>query len=144
VIFGNGTNGRDFTYVTETARGIVLAAQADALLGRTVNLAYGRMVTIREVAHAVARACGRPDIEPVFIEPRPGDVIALQADTALARELAGFTANIEFAEGLGRYVAWFREHHPDPTKLLEAEVRNWHLPADQEPTAVERSPSEAA
>jgi UDP-glucose 4-epimerase len=143
VIFGNGTNGRDFTYVTETARGIALSAQADALLGRTVNLAYGRMVTIREVAHAVARACGRPDIEPVFVEPRPGDVIALQADTALARELLGFTAEIEFADGLCRYVDWFREHHPDPAKLLEAEVRNWHLPAGQEPKAVERSPSEA-
>jgi UDP-glucose 4-epimerase len=129
VIFGNGTNGRDFTYVTESARGIALAAGADALLGRAVNLAYGKMVTIREVAHAVAQACGRLDIEPKFIEPRPGDVMVLQADTTLARDLLGFTATIDFAEGLRRYVAWFRDHHPDPASLFEADVRNWRLPA---------------
>lgn len=144
VIFGDGTNGRDFTYVTETARGIALAAHSDALVGRTVNLAYGKMVTIREVAHAVAHACGRPDLEPVFFEPRPGDVMALQADTTLAREALGFVAAIDFGEGLRRYVEWFRQHHPDPANLLEAEVRNWHLPADEGPKAVERSPGEAA
>lgn len=144
VIFGDGANGRDFTYVTETARGIALAARADALLGRTVNLAYGKMVTIREVAHAVVRACGRPDLEPVFIEPRPGDVMALQADTGLARDLLGFTATIDFAEGLHRYVDWFRQHHPDPASLLEAEVRNWQLPTDEAPRVATRSPSASA
>lgn len=139
VIFGNGANGRDFTYVTETARGIALAGQADALLGRTVNLAYGKMVTVREVAQAVVRACGQPHLEPVFIEPRPGDVMALQADTSLARDVLGFTAAIDFAEGLGRYIDWFRQHHPDPASLLEAEVRNWRLPTDEVPKAVARS-----
>jgi UDP-glucose 4-epimerase len=144
VIFGNGTNARDFTYVTETARGIALAAQADALIGRTVNLAYGKMVTIRDVADAVAHVCGRPDLKPVFIEPRPGDVMALQADTTLARGHLGFTATIDFAEGLRRYVDWFREHRPDPAALLEGEIRNWRLPEDEEVKVVERSPSEAA
>ena len=46
VIFGGGDNGRDFTYVTDTARGIALAADCDALLGRTVNIARGKMITI--------------------------------------------------------------------------------------------------
>jgi UDP-glucose 4-epimerase len=141
VIFGNGTNGRDFTYVTETAHGIALAVRADALIGRTVNLAYGKMVTIRDVAHAVARTCGRPDLEPKFIEPRPGDVVALQADTALARRHLGFAAKIDFEEGLRRYIGWFRERYPDPSRLFEAEVRNWQLPADEEAA---KSPSEAA
>lgn len=144
VIFGSGANGRDFTYVTETARGIAMAAQADVLVGRTVNLAYGKMVTIREVAHAVAHACDRPDLEPVFMEPRPGDVVALQADTGLARDVLGFSATIDFAEGLRRYVDWFRRHHPDPAGLLEAEVRNWRLPTDEAPKVVARSSSPSA
>jgi UDP-glucose 4-epimerase len=59
VIFGTGENGRDFTYVTETARGIALAAGCDALIGRAVNIAYGEMVTVRQVAEATARLCGR-------------------------------------------------------------------------------------
>lgn len=129
VIFGTGENGRDFTYVTETARGLAAAGDCDALVGRAVNLAYGRMVTIREVAEVVARECGRPDLQPIHTDPRPGDVIALQADTRLACELLGFHAVIDFESGIGRYVEWFRSRHNDLAALVESELRNWEMPA---------------
>jgi UDP-glucose 4-epimerase len=130
VIFGTGENGRDFTYVTETVRGIALAASCDALVGRAVNIAYGEMVTVRQVAEAIARLCGRPGLQPRFIEARPGDVRALRADTRLAREILGFAAEVKFEEGLRRYIDWFRVAHPDPAALLEDDIRNWRLPAD--------------
>jgi UDP-glucose 4-epimerase len=130
VIFGTGENGRDFTYVTETARGIALAASCDALIGRAVNVAYGEMVTVRQVAEAIGLLCGRPGFAPMFIEARPGDVRALRADTRLARETLGFSAEVKFEEGLRRYIDWFRATHPDPAALLENDLRNWRLPAD--------------
>jgi UDP-glucose 4-epimerase len=130
VIFGTGENGRDFTYVTETVRGIALAASCDALVGRVVNVAYGEMVRVRQVAEAIARLCGKPDLAPRFIEPRPGDVRALRADIRLARETLGFAAEVKFEEGLRRYIDWFRATHPDPAALLENDIRNWRLPAD--------------
>lgn len=129
VIFGDGKGGRDFTYVTEIAAGIMLAAQSDALIGRVVNLAYGKMITISEVAAAVLRACGRTDLSPQHIDPRPGDVIALQADTARAREILDFRAVIEFEQGLLRYLEWFRRQYPTPSALLEERLQNWELPA---------------
>jgi UDP-glucose 4-epimerase len=129
VVFGDGSNGRDFTYVTEIAAGLVLAAQCDALLGRVANLAYGRMITISEVAAAVLRACDRPDLAPHYDAPRPGDVIALQADTARAQELFGFRATIDFERGLRDYVQWFRSRYSDPSSLLEERLQNWELPA---------------
>jgi UDP-glucose 4-epimerase len=125
VIFGSGANGRDFTYVTETAAGIALAGGCDALVGRTVNLAYGRMVTVAELARMVAVACGMPELQPVHIEARPGDVVALHADTRRAREILGFRAAIDLRSGLERYLAWFRARHNDVSSLIEAEVRNW-------------------
>jgi len=128
IIFGDGSNGRDFTYVSETAHGLALAASCDALIGRVVNIAFGRMVTIRDLALAVARRCGREDIVPESIAPRPGDVIALHADTRLARDLLGFRAEIDIEEGLGRYIDWFRAHHNDPAALLEPNPQNWRLP----------------
>lgn len=131
VIFGSGENGRDFTYVTEAAAGIVEAANSDALVGGVVNIAYGRMIRVREVADAVARACGRPQIEPIYVEPRPGDVLALHADTTRAATVLGFRAEIAFEDGLERYVAWFRSRYPDPAGLLEADVRNWAAPASE-------------
>jgi UDP-glucose 4-epimerase len=130
VIFGTGGNGRDFTYVTDTVRGIALATSCDALVGRAVNVAYGEMVTVRQVAEAIARLCGEPGLAPRFIEPRPGDVRALQADTRLARETLGFAAKVGLEEGLRRYIDWFRAIHPDPAALLEDDIRNWRLPAD--------------
>jgi UDP-glucose 4-epimerase len=130
VIFGTGANGRDFTYVTETARGIALAANSDALIGRVVNLAYGEMVTVLQLAEAITRLCGRTDIAPLLIEPRPGDVRALRADTRLARETLAFVAELNIAQGLRRYIDWFRTNHPHPADLLEDDIRNWRLPAD--------------
>lgn len=129
VIFGDGKGGRDFTYVTEAAAGIVLAAQCDALIGKVVNLAYGRMITISQVADAVLRACGRTDLTPEHRKPRPGDVIALQADTTRARDLLKFRAGIGFEQGLQMYLEWFRSRYPDPAVLLEDRLENWELPA---------------
>jgi UDP-glucose 4-epimerase len=130
VIFGTGENSRDFTYVTETARGIVLAATCDALIGRSVNIAYGESITVRQVAEAVARLCARPDLGPLFIEPRPGDVEVLEADTRLARTSLDFAAVVGLEQGLCRYIDWFRAAHPNPAVLLEDDIRNWRLPAD--------------
>lgn len=128
VIFGDGEGGRDFTYVTETAAGIALAAECDALIGGVVNLAYGRMITITDVAHAVLRACGRTGLAPQYIEPRPGDVIALQADTARARDVLKFEAKIDFERGLQMYLQWFKQQYPTPSLLLEERLQNWELP----------------
>jgi UDP-glucose 4-epimerase len=130
VIFGTGENGRDFTYVTETVRGIALAAGCDVLVGRTVNIAHGEMVTVRQVAEAIARLCGRTGLAPRFIEPRPGDVLALRADTRLARETLGFAAEVKLEDGLRCYIDWFRATYSDPAALLENDIRNWRLPAD--------------
>jgi UDP-glucose 4-epimerase len=134
VIFGDGKQGRDFTYVTETAEGIVAAADCDAMVGGVANIAFGRMIAVGEVAAAVARACGRPELTPEYLEARPGDVAALWADTAHARSLFGFSAKIAFEDGLQRYVQWFRRRHPDPSAAIENDIRNWSLP----PTAESR------
>jgi UDP-glucose 4-epimerase len=130
VIFGTGDSGRDFTYVTETARGIALAASSDALIGRVVNIAHGEMVTVRQLAETIARLCGGADIAPLFIEPRPGDVRALRAETRLARETLAFVAEIDVDQGLRRYIDWFLTNNPSPADLLEDDIRNWRLPAD--------------
>src|SRR5262249_4789598 len=93
VIFGTGENGRDFTYVTETAAGLASMLDAtDEVIGRRINLARGDMVTIAAIAKLVAKLCDRPDLAAIHTKPRPGDVLALHADTARARDMLGFSA----------------------------------------------------
>src|SRR5262249_42740481 len=135
MIFGSGGNGRDFTLVTETVRGIALAGENEATLGRNVDIAVGSMVTVERIAEIVCSLCGRPDLKPLYVDPRPGDIHVLQADTALARELLGFSAQIDVHAGLKRYIDWFRGRHPDPAALLEAETRNWEMPDEHADTA---------
>jgi UDP-glucose 4-epimerase len=131
VIFGSGSNGRDFTFVTETVRGIALAAENETALGRNVNIAFGTMVTIERIAEIICSLCGRPDLKPLYVDPRPGDIHVLQAETRLARELLGFSAEIGVQVGLERYIDWFCARHPQPALLLEAETRNWEMPEEQ-------------
>jgi UDP-glucose 4-epimerase len=131
IIFGDGSNGRDFTYVTEVARGLALAGQSDTLVGSRVNIAFGQMISIQQVASEIVQALGRNDLSIDHIAGRPGDVHVLSADTARARTLLGYRAEIEFKQGVRRYIDWFRNRHPDPSRLIEAEVVNWSMPPAQ-------------
>jgi UDP-glucose 4-epimerase len=128
VIFGDGSNGRDFTYVTEVARGLALAGASDRSIGRRINIAYGRMVTIRHVAETVLKVCGRNDLSIELHRPRPGDVHVLAADTRRASSLFSYRAEIPFEAGIERYVTWFRQTYPDPSALMEDRVENWTMP----------------
>jgi len=128
MIFGTGENSRDFTYVTETAKGLVMAGSSDALIGKEVNIAYGQNVSVADIAKTISTLCQRPDLKPVHLAERPGDVIHLHADTALAQSTLGFKARIDIETGIGQYLEWFNQTYPDPSLLLEDDATNWQMP----------------
>jgi UDP-glucose 4-epimerase len=128
VIFGDGSNGRDFTYVTDVARGIALAGASDRLVGSKVNIAFGRMITVGEIAALIMQACGRNELAVEFSRPRPGDVHVLRASTGRAAERLGYRAEIAIDDGIKRYLNWFCSRHPDPSIMLEPDAENWRMP----------------
>lgn len=126
IVFGDGSQTRDFTFVSDSARGIILAGTADAAVGRTLNLGSGHEVTILELATTVARVAGRADAHVVHDIQRPGDVLRLGADMARAHELLGYQASISLEEGLRRLLEWYRTQPASPEELLRQEiVHNW-------------------
>ena len=128
VIFGDGTQTRDFTYVSDLARGIILAGTEAAAIGRTINLGSGAEVTINDLARAVAEIAVRPDAEIVHDEGRPGDVLRLCADMSQARALLGYAARVPLADGLSRLLEWYRVQGVSAEELLRNEVvRNWDV-----------------
>jgi len=128
VIFGDGTQTRDFTYVSDSARGIILAGTAKAAVGRTINLGSGSELTVNDLARTVAEITGRPDAAIVHDEPRPGDVLRLYADMSQARSLLGYEPRIPLADGLRQLLSWYRAQNVSPEVLLRDEVvRNWDL-----------------
>lgn len=128
-IFGDGNSARDFTYVTEVAHGLKLAAQCDRLIGREVNIAYGNAITVKEVAEMLLMIFDKIFLKPTYLNARPGDVHHLHADTRRASQLLGFKPKIRFEEGLRMYLKWFNETYTDTSVLLEPEVVNWQMPA---------------
>jgi UDP-glucose 4-epimerase len=128
VIFGDGTQTRDFTYVTDSARGIVLAATTPAAIGRTINLGSGFELSINGLARAIAKITERLDAEIVHDEARPGDVLRLYADMSQARSLLGYQPQIGLEKGLAMLLEWYRSRNVSPEQLLRNEVvRNWDV-----------------
>jgi UDP-glucose 4-epimerase len=133
VIFGDGSQTRDFMFVSDTARGILAAGLAEAAVGRTLNLGSGRETSVNELVQAVAGVVGcTPEV--IYEPPRPGDVHRLCADATKARELLGFAPKIELRKGLVQLRAWYESLDEPPERLLEREiVRNWEEEGVQGP-----------
>jgi UDP-glucose 4-epimerase len=129
IVFGDGSNGRDFTYVTDTADGLWRTAFNDRVVGQTVNLGWGRAVSVKQVGEEILRQCGRNDLTLEHVAERPGDIHSLIARTEKAAEILGFRPKVDFATGIANYVAWFKQRYANPAVLLEADHRNWTLPA---------------
>lgn len=128
IVFGDGTQTRDFTYVADTARAIRLAAAADGAIGMTINIGCGAEISINELAHAVGSVVGHSS-EVIHDAPRPGDVLRLIADSSRAQSVLGYSPTTTLREGLAMLHAWYAESGHSPEDLLAAEsARNWELP----------------
>lgn len=126
VIFGDGTQTRDFTFVGDTAAGIIAAGLSEATIGQTINIGSGKEIQVRELARTIATALGRPDAQVVHVEPRPGDVLRLLADSSKATRLFGFKPTVSLLDGIGRLRDWYMSQKKSPEELLDQEVvRNW-------------------
>jgi UDP-glucose 4-epimerase len=126
VVFGDGTQTRDFTEVSDTARGIIALGACEAAVGETVNLGAGHEIAIGSLAKEVASVVGWSEAAVTHEVPRPGDVLRLYADTTKARRLIAFEPRVGLREGLERLKAWYEAKGVPPETLLEAElVRNW-------------------
>lgn len=109
LVHGDGEQTRDLTYVSDTVRGTLAAAVTDAAIGRTFNLGHGSESSVNAVVAAILAALGRPDHPVEHVEPRPGDVRRLLADTSSARTALGYEPRVALAEGLERTVRWYVE-----------------------------------
>jgi UDP-glucose 4-epimerase len=124
VVFGTGEQTRDFTWVEETARGIVAATACDELVGEAVQIASGRAVSVFQVCRLLLEIC-ESDLTPEFAEPRPGDIESHRADTTKAKAMLGFEARMPIEEGLRRFVAWLTAHEDARETGRTEPARNW-------------------
>jgi len=108
VIYEDGEQTRDFSFVEDIARANLLAATSDDLDGKAVNVGSGRAVTIKRVAELISAALRIP-LAPIFNrEFRSGEMRHLISDTTVIRN-AGYTPAVSLEEGIDRYLEWIRQ-----------------------------------
>ena len=107
VLYEDGKQTRDFSFVEDIARANLLAAETDKLNGLPVNVGSGKGTLIREIAEHLSSAL-KIDIAPeVNGEFRPGEMRHLTSDTTRIRSI-GYQSRVDLAEGIARYVNWIR------------------------------------
>jgi dTDP-L-rhamnose 4-epimerase len=109
VIFEDGRQSRDFTYVTDIVDGILLALESEAAVGHALNLGTGRAATVDDIAAALARGLG-VEIEPQrTAQFRAGDIRHCFADPRKAAELLGFKAKVSLDDGMVKLLRWLAD-----------------------------------
>jgi len=106
VIYGNGRQSRDFTYVDNVVSANLLALRAPRLAAEVVNVATGSRVDLLQLLRALGRLT-RNTARPRFLAPRPGDIRHSLADIGRARRLLGYRPHVGFETGLARTLEWY-------------------------------------
>jgi len=109
VIYGDGQQTRDFTYVKDVADANESLLETDAADGEIVNIGSGGRITIQELA-TVIRDEIDPELEIVYDDAREGDAEHTHADTSKAKELLGYKSSVSIKEGARRFVDWYIEN----------------------------------
>jgi nucleoside-diphosphate-sugar epimerase len=115
IIYGDGMQSRDFTYVENAVEANLLAAEARGVAGRAFNVACGNRYTLLELLDRLKRIIGCR-VEPLHEAPRPGDIRHSQASIEAAKAALGYRVAVDFDEGLRRTVEWYKAAAPSPCR----------------------------
>lgn len=123
VLLGNTETSRDFTYVGDTAKGIIAACGSKEAIGETINLASGTEVRIKELVVLISKLLGKGEVSVQHDESRmrPYDVDRLVGDYSKAQKILGWKPEVSLSDGLERTIEWIRQH---PEVILEP-FRGW-------------------
>jgi len=121
-IFGDRSQAWDLTFVSDAARGILLAGLSDPAIGKTINLGGGKEFRMLEVAETITHIVGHDEARVEHVEPTHESTSRLLADTSRARALIGFEPAVGLREGLVRLREWYLTQKNPPEELLEQEV----------------------
>jgi len=109
VIYGDGAQSRDFTYVDNAVQANLLAARSGkGLDGEAINVGCGGQISVAELAAQVLKSLGRSDLAPLYAPERTGDLKHSFADLRLAKALLGYEPLVSFADGLRETLGWYK------------------------------------
>jgi len=108
VIYGDGEQTRDFTYVANVVDGVLRACEAPNVAGEVINVATGQAISLNELLLVMKNLVGST-VAARHLLPRAGDVRDSLADIAKARDLLGYSPSVPVRDGLQKTLEWFRD-----------------------------------
>ena len=108
VIYGDGEQSRDFTYIDNVVGANLSAAEAGDASGKVINIANGERITLNQLLAELKDLTGKHDVAAQYLEPRLGDVRHSLADIAMARRFLGYESKVGLREGLQRTIDWWK------------------------------------
>jgi len=109
VIYGNGKQTRDFTYVDNVVEANLLAAKSEKGFGEVFNIACGKEISLNQLLQLLQEIIG-VKIKPEYTAPRPGDILHSRAEISKAKKILNYTPKTELKEGLIKTVEWFKQN----------------------------------
>ena len=109
VIYGDGEQSRDFTYIADVVAANMRAAETTTGIGQVINFARGERITLNQLLDILKRITGHTEVEADYREPRAGDVRHSLADITRAREMLGYEAQTSLEDGLRRTIDWWKQ-----------------------------------
>jgi len=107
VVYGDGEQSRDFSFVANVVQANLLASEAEGVAGETFNVGCGAQISLNQLVKEL-QAILDTDLKVEYAEPRPGDVKHSLASIEKTQRLMGYDPTVPFGEGLRRTVEWFR------------------------------------
>ena len=106
VVYGDGNQTRDFTYIDDVVEGTRLAVDAEDVAGKVFNIARGEQISVNRLVDELRTITGK-DIEPRSEPPRPGEIVHSHADVSLAARDLAFSPGVDLSDGLRMTTAYF-------------------------------------
>jgi nucleoside-diphosphate-sugar epimerase len=110
VIYGDGEQSRDFTYVSNVVAANFRAAQSPEAVGKVINIANSARTTLNELLETMKRITGKLNVTPRYEAPRAGDIRDSLADLTVARTVLGYEPSVDLEEGLRLTFDWWKSN----------------------------------
>lgn len=107
VIYGDGEQSRDFTYVSDIVDAIRLSIESEKANGVLMNVGTGKPTTINQLAETFEQLSKGPIVKRRYMKPRLGDIRSSYADISIARKIIGFTPKTELESGVHEFLNWY-------------------------------------
>jgi nucleoside-diphosphate-sugar epimerase len=109
VIFGDGEQSRDFTYIENVVQANLRAAETQKGIGQVINIGNGQRTTLNQLLNELKALTGKHEVEADYQPPRSGDVRHSLADIQRAREFLDFEPRVGLREGLQMTIDWWQQ-----------------------------------